>query len=149
MNSYTISQLDPSHSYTIMLCLKKSSHIIPVSSLVVTTRPESYMNQLGIVKDYTAIIAVSLILGLMSSSCIALSFYRFYQFRCSIQSDSISTKEMIVSPSETADSLSGGGNETLNRNQWYLSGQDTGNIRSRLVDHEVTSPIDDLSESIT
>ena len=35
----------------------QNAHKIPVSVLGVVTRPESYMYQLGIVTDYTAIIA--------------------------------------------------------------------------------------------
>ena len=56
MNSYTISDLEPSTTYTVLLCLHRNSHKIPVSSLEVTTRPQSYMVQLGIVTDYTAIV---------------------------------------------------------------------------------------------
>ena len=59
MNSYTISNLSPSTSYTVVLCLDKNKHKIPISRLHLETRPESYMVQLGIVKDYTAIIAGS------------------------------------------------------------------------------------------
>ena len=57
MNSYTISNLSPDTTYSVMLCLNKNSNKIPISMLRVTTRPESYMEGLGIVKDYTAIIA--------------------------------------------------------------------------------------------
>ena len=35
----------------------QNTHKIPISVLGVVTRPESYMYQLGIVTDYTAIIA--------------------------------------------------------------------------------------------
>ena len=56
MNSYTISDLEPSTTYTVLLCLHRNSHKITVSSLEVTTRPQSYMVQLGIVTDYTAIV---------------------------------------------------------------------------------------------
>ena len=57
MNSYTVSSLSPDTSYYILLCLRKNTHKIPISVLGVVTRPESYMYQLGIVTDYTAIIA--------------------------------------------------------------------------------------------
>ena len=57
MNSYTISALAPDTVYSVMLCLDKNSHKIPISKLEIRTRPKSYMVQLGIVKDYTAIIA--------------------------------------------------------------------------------------------
>ena len=61
MNSYTISGLSPARVYTVVLCLDKSSHKLPISKLELRTRPQSYMVQLGIVKDYTAIIAGILI----------------------------------------------------------------------------------------
>ena len=61
MNSYTISGLSPARVYTVVLCLDKSSHKLPISKLELRTRPQSYMVQLGIVKDYTAIIAGMLI----------------------------------------------------------------------------------------
>ena len=57
MNSYTVSSLSPDTHYDILLCLRRDSHKIPISVLGVVTRPESYMYQLGIVTDYTAIIA--------------------------------------------------------------------------------------------
>ena len=57
MNSYTISALAPDTVYSVMLCLDKNSHKIPISKLEIRTRPKSYMVQLGIVKDYTAIIS--------------------------------------------------------------------------------------------
>ena len=57
MNSYTISLLAPDTVYSVMLCLDKNSHKIPISKLELRTRPQSYMVKLGIVKDYTAIIA--------------------------------------------------------------------------------------------
>ena len=138
MNSYTISDLLPSTSYNVLLCLKKNSHVIPVSSLRVTTRPESYMHQLGIQKDYTAITVVVAMLGMATVSCISITMFRLYRFKCSIQSDSISTKEMIISPSEP-DSL-------------YSPYEDTGpRIRDteqrRLVENEVASPTEDVSES--
>ena len=57
MNSYTVSNLSPDTDYSILLCLRRNSHKIPISVLEVVTRPESYMHQLGIVTDYAAIIA--------------------------------------------------------------------------------------------
>ena len=57
MNSYTISALAPDTVYSVMLCLDKNSHKIPISKLEIRTRPQSYMVQLGIVKNYTAIIS--------------------------------------------------------------------------------------------
>jgi len=140
MNSYTISELLPSSDYNVMLCLKKNKHIIPVSSLRLTTRPESYMHQLGIVKDYTAITAVVVVLGLFSFSCLSLTLFRVYRFKaifqCSLQSDSISTKDMmIVSPSEP---------ESITSTSPY-SPQDRGHRleQSSLVDNEVASPMEE------
>lgn len=140
MNSYTISELLPSSDYNVMLCLKKNKHIIPVSSLRLTTRPESYMHQLGIVKDYTAITAVVVVLGLFSVSCISLTLFRVYRFKaifqCSLPSDSISTKDMmIVSPSEP---------ESITSTSPY-SPQDRGHRleQSSLVDNEVASPMEE------
>jgi hypothetical protein len=143
MNSYTISDLLPSTSYNVLLCLKKNSHVIPVSSLRVTTRPESYMHQLGIQKDYTAITAVVVVLGLATTSCVGMSMFRLYRFKCSIQSDSISTKEMIVSPSEP---------DRLAYASPYSPYRDYGPKhkdldQSRLVENEVASPTEDVSEN--
>lgn len=143
MNSYTISDLLPSTSYNVLLCLKKKSHVIPVSSLRVTTRPESYMYQLGIQKDYTAITVVVAMLGLATVSCISMSMFRLYRFKCSIQSDSISTKEMIISPSEP---------DSLAYSSPYSPYEDTGPKQRdleqrRLVENEVASPTEDVSES--
>lgn len=143
MNSYTISDLRPSSDYNVMLCLKKNKHIIPVSSLRLTTRPESYMHQLGIVKDYTAMTAVVVVLGLFTISCLSLTLFRVYRFKaifeCSLQSDSMSTKDMIVSPSEP-DSLACVSPYSAQYQGHHLE-------QSSLVDNEVASPMEDVGES--
>ena len=73
MNSYTVSDLLPSTSYNAVLCIEKNSHKIPVSSLRVTTRPESYMKELGNKKDYTSLTLLAFFLGVASTFCITLS----------------------------------------------------------------------------
>ena len=136
MNSYTISDLLPSTSYNVLLCLKKRSHVIPVSALRVTTRPESYMHQLGINKDYTALTVVVVVLGLATLSCTTITMVRLYRFKYSMEADSLSTKEMIISPSEP---------DSLTYPCYATHHQDFDN--SRLVENEVASPMEEVGES--
>ena len=136
MNSYTISDLLPSTTYNVLLCLQKTSHVIPVSVLRVTTRPESYMHQLGINKDYTALTAVVVVLGMVTLSCISLTIFRLYRFKYSIEADSLSTKEMIISPSEPDSLLS-----------LYIGPQIIQVWDNRkLIENEVASPQDELGD---
>ena len=131
MNSYTISDLLPSTTYNVLLCLQKTSHVIPVSVLRVTTRPESYMHQLGINKDYTALTVVVVVLGMVTLSCISLTIFRLYRFKYSMEADSLSTKEMIISPSEP------------DSHPYFGPYMDN----TRLVENEVLSPVEDVGES--
>ena len=100
MNSYTISDLVPSTSYNVLLCIEKSSHNIPVSSLRVTTRPESYMKELGIKKDYTSMTFLAFILGVACTCCVSLSVFRLYTIKTTSQLTSSSTMDIMSSPSE-------------------------------------------------
>ena len=131
MNSYTISDLLPSTTYNVLLCLQKTSHVIPVSALRVTTRPESYMHQLGINKDYTALTVVVVVLGLVTLSCISITIFRLYRFKYSMEADSISTKEMIISPSEP------------DSHPYFGPYMDN----TRLMENEIASPVEEVGES--
>ena len=101
MNSYSISDLQPSTSYNVILCVEKNNHNIPVSSLRVTTRPESYMKELGIKKDYTSMTFLAFILGVACTFCISLSGFRLYTIKTSSQLTSSSTMDIMASPSES------------------------------------------------
>ena len=76
MSSYSIPNLKPNHAYKISLCLKKSDYKIEVSKTYAKTKHENFMKGLGIVTDYTSIAVVSLVLVLLSGSCIILSGVR-------------------------------------------------------------------------
>ena len=130
MNSYTISDLLPSTTYNVLLCLQKTSHVIPVSALRVTTRPESYMHQLGINKDYTALSVVVVVLGMVTLSCVSITIFRLYRFKYSMEEDSLSTKEMIISPSEP------------DSHPYFGPYMDN----TRLMENEVASPVEEVGE---
>lgn len=164
MNSYTISALAPDTVYSVMLCLDKNSHKIPISKLEIRTRPKSYMVQLGIVKDYTAIVAVVLVLGLAGFSCIALTVFRLYRFRCLVMTESLDTKNiMSASPSEaeswTRDmdtveypcKLSPRSYPTWavekERQEKAVNAPCDMREKSKLMENEVASPVDDFFES--
>ena len=131
MNSYTISDLLPSTTYNVLLCLQKTSHVIPVSALRVTTRPESYMHQLGINKDYTALTVVVVVLGMVTLSCVSITIFRLYRFKYSMEEDSLSTKEMIISPSEP------------DSHPYFGPYMDN----TRLMENEIGSPVEEVGES--
>jgi len=97
MSSYTISDLDPSTTYTVHLALKKGQFTIVVSSTSVETKPKNYMDGLGIVTDYTSIIIVTAILVLVGGSCLVMSTVRLYKLRCMVEGDNLSTKPIISS----------------------------------------------------
>jgi len=138
MSSYTISNLEPSKTYKIRLCMKKGVYTIGVSSTIVKTQPEHFMEGLGIVTDYTSIILVSLVLVILGSTCCCVSCFRLYKLRCLVESDTISTKQIISSGSEPS-SIAGLSNHVMEKE------------KSRLVENELLSPTEDLKtmESIT
>ena len=142
MNSYTISDLVPSTSYIVILGLKKNNHVIPISELLVTTRPESYMHQLGIRKDFTALSVVIIVLMGASIACVCVSVPRFYRVKCAIQSDTMSTKGIILSPSEQG---------SLGSYSSYA--EEKGKVqedldKNYLVQNEAETAAEDLTESI-
>merc|ERR1711874_877712 len=79
---------------------EKNSHTIPVSSLRLTTQPESYMKELGIKKDYTAMTLLAFIFGVASTFCVSLSAFRLYTIKTSSHLTSSSTMDIMSSPSE-------------------------------------------------
>jgi hypothetical protein len=156
MASYTISGLRPSTTYTISLVMKKGGgqHSMTVSSMRLRTRPEHYLVDLGIEKDYTAMVAVGGLLVVAAASCLGLSAWRLYKLRCCCrldqlgggeggeEDDNLSTKQILSSGSEPSSiaglsvSRSGGGGGGGGRSS--SSGD-----KSRLVENEVASPTDD------
>jgi hypothetical protein len=144
MNSYTVNGLQPGMPYLFELCLRKEQYIIPISSTILTTRNTGYEVKLGIETDYVTLITVTLILTTLVISCFALSLLRWYTYHnhmvhISSKGDSSSQREMIMSPSEhssvTFPNYSGSGTT----NTGIASGDE-----SRLMDHEVTSPTEDV-----
>ena len=131
MASYTISGLRPSTTYKIRLCMKKGPWTIDVSSTIVKTRPENYLHGLGIVTDYTSIAVVTSVLVLLGGSCLVLSTFRLYKLRCLVETDSLASKPILGSSSEPS-SIAG------------LSSHIAEKERSRLVDNEAMSPMEDV-----
>lgn len=56
MNSYTITELEPSSRYLLRLHLVRNNQSVEVSRLRVTTRDQDYIKQHGIRRNYSAII---------------------------------------------------------------------------------------------
>jgi hypothetical protein len=153
MASYTISSLRPSTLYTVQLVMKKGEHSMVVSSMRLRTRPEHYLVDLGIEKDYTAMVAVGGLLLVAAASCLGLSAWRLYQLRCCCRldlmaaaaggegdgdDDNLSTKQILSSGSEPS-SIAGLSAGAVSRS----GGKGCGGDKSRLVENEVASPTDD------
>ena len=95
------------------------------------------MHQLGINKDYTALTVVVVVLGLVTLSCVSITIFRLYRFKYSMEEDSLSTKEMIISPSEPDSLLS------LYIGPQIIQVWDN----SKLIENEVASPEDEVGDS--
>ena len=135
MNSYTVSGLDPGNTYTFLLCMRKNSFIIPISMTTITTKNSNFMKELGIVKDYTAVALIVLVLSSGFFICVGICGCRIFKLRLSQDQDSISTKEMIPSTSEQSSVGQGNPGEIADQ--------------SRLVDHEVSSPVEEIADTFT
>ena len=122
MNSYTVNGLAPGHSYLFELCLRKERYVIPISSMVLTTKNSGFEVEMGIETDYVSLFSVAIILSSMVTVCFTLSLFRMWQYYYYYHSagpispggggcggrggasrkdaDSLSQREMIVSPSD-------------------------------------------------
>ena len=127
MNSYTVNGLAPGHSYLFELCLRKERYVIPISSMVQTTKNSGFEVEMGIETDYVSLFSVAIILSSMVTVCFTLSLFRMWQYYYYYHSaggpispsngcggvgggrgglasrkdaDSLSQREMIVSPSD-------------------------------------------------
>ena len=156
MNSYTVNGLQPGVDYIFELCLRKEQYIIPISSTLLTTRNFGYEVELGIETDYVTLITVTLILTTLVISCLALSFLRWYAYHNHLmhmrsKGDDSSQREIIMSPSEHSSVTypaaysgqynggHGGGLSSHDSVAIVASGDE-----SRLMEHEVTSPTEDV-----
>ena len=108
------------------MCLKKGGHILAISFVSVTTKHKGYMDNLGIHTDYTLVLVIVIVMSFASVACLVGSVARLYILKTAIESDSSSSRGIIVSPSQT-------GSENNNS---YMERDD-----SFLVDNEVTSPV--------
>ena len=161
MNSYTVNGLEPGIAYLFELCLWKEKYIIPISSALLTTRNSGYEVELGIETDYVTLITVTLILTALVISCLALSGLRWYTYHSHIvhmrsksiggnHGDNSSQREIIMSPSEhssvtcpnyTNYAAAGASNSVSSPIE---SGSTATGDESRLMEHEVTSPTEDV-----
>ena len=156
MNSYTVNGLKPGQSYVFELCLRKEEYIIPISHATLTTRGSGYESDLGIKTDYVSLFAVTIVLSGLITTCLVMSILRMVRFHHVFYhknaGDSVSQREMIVSPSDhstvtnnscapvNVNNSSGSSSVVTNSicNRSVLSGD-----QSRLVENEVTSPVDE------
>ena len=151
LNSYTVNGLVPGHTYLFELCLRRESYIITISTTTLTTKGSEFQLALGIETDYVSLIAVGLVLTGLICICLGMSVVRLIHYKLySKDGDSISQREMIASPSDHSSVTASVPNKT--RPTTIVkeppvcqspSGIPTGD-ESRLVDHEVASPVDEV-----
>ncbi len=147
MNSYTVNALYPGRSYTFELCLLKGldgAYIIPISSTILTTKESEFELALGIETDYVSLAVVGLFLSGLTVSCIGISVFRLLRLRAYTKDgDSLSQREMMASPS---DHSSVAVTTTVSKPNLasIASSVTTAGDKSRLMEHEVTSPVDDV-----
>ena len=162
MNSYTVNGLEPGIEYLFELCLRKEEYIIPISSTLLTTRNSGYEVALGIETDYVTLVTVTLILTTLVISCFALSFLRWYTYHNHLvhmrsKGDNSSQREIIMSPSEHSSvtypnfptasaphAAAAGATATANNESAVLPASVASGDESRLMEHEVTSPTEDV-----
>ena len=133
MNSYTVNGLTPGESYLFQLCLRKESYVITISSTTLTTRYSGFEVELGIETDYVSLFTVAIVLTGIVTACLVMSIVRLIRYRhfSKESGDTISQREMITSPSD---------HSSVNGVNYVTAGDE-----SRLVDNEVTSPVDEMN----
>ena len=72
MNSYTVNGLGPGQAYLFELCLRKERYVIPISSMVLTTKNSGFEVEMGIETDYVSLFSVAIILSSMVTVCFTL-----------------------------------------------------------------------------
>ncbi|TRY70275.1 hypothetical protein TCAL_11549 [Tigriopus californicus] len=168
MNSYTVTGLSPSHTYLFQLCLRKDVYVITISSTQLTTKSSDFQMALGIETDYVSILIVSLAIIGFVGSCVLVNVIRFWRFHWPGDPDSLSQREMIASPSEhssVVNTIPGNPSpyltrslrqkfrtsEAANYSPFLRKEAPMSRVRSvcsgdesKLVEHEVLSPLDDI-----
>ena len=101
MNSYTLTELEPSSRYLLRLHLVRNNQSVEVSRLRVTTRDQDYIKQHGIRRNYSAIIftggrqkeiqlllnitlyctTAGVLVGLLVTTCLVVVGLRVYRMR--------------------------------------------------------------------
>jgi hypothetical protein len=146
MNSYTVNGLLPGHTFIFELCLRKAEYIIPISSVQLTTKGSEFEDGLGIETDYVSLVCVAAILSIAALTCLITSVIRVIRFHEALlvrkQGDSLSQREMIISPSDHSSVVSNNLHVTVSSNNCNRSILSSGD-QSRLVDNEVASPVDE------
>jgi len=103
MNSYTIPDLVPSTHYILELFLTRNSHQVKISSLLVTTKQEDYIKEYGIRKNYSAIILLATIVGLLVTLCVVVMVLRICRIK-NISQLTSSSSNILLSPANSGRS---------------------------------------------
>lgn len=85
MHSYTIHGLKPGSTYSFSLCMQREEYTLVISSILVTTRRESFLLTLGIEHNYLSVIVVSVVLGIVLATCMTFCGLRCWRQRTKLQ----------------------------------------------------------------
>lgn len=88
MHSYTIHGLKPGSTYSFSLCIQREEYTLVISTILVTTRRESFLLTLGIERNYLSVIVVSVVVGVVSTTCVAFCGLRCWRQRMKLQNES-------------------------------------------------------------
>ncbi|PSN52056.1 hypothetical protein C0J52_04547 [Blattella germanica] len=93
MHSYTINGLKSGTMYAFSLCIQREEYTLVIASISVTTRRESFLLTLGIERSYLSVIVLSIVMGLLLTTCITFCGVRCWRQRLKLQQQTVQLRK--------------------------------------------------------
>ncbi|XP_046986030.1 leucine-rich repeat neuronal protein 1-like [Schistocerca americana] len=85
IHSYTVHGLKPGTHYHFSLCIERDGYVFEIGSTELTTREDGFMRTLGINRNYSTAISLSVMAGALAATCASACLLRIYRQRSQLR----------------------------------------------------------------